>query len=341
MGKNNEDPIEAGQTWKLDLFRPEDALGVTRLFRLVYGDGYPVKTFTDPELLIRENAARRTISNVARTAKGDIVGHSALYNSAPFPGLYESGSTVVAPNYRAGVMGFRLVQYSVRKVAPLFGIEIMFGEGVCNHVTMQKIGIKLNFLPCALEVDLMPAEAYTKEESAAGRVAAVLQFDIITPKPQTIRVPAAYTEMLRFIYGGIRHECRFVPSAEDLPDGPETRMESQIFDFAQVARFTVHEAGADFAAVFAQEENAARQKGTIVHQVFLKLSWPWVGQTVELLRNRGYFAGGVLPRWLDVDGFLMQKVFGPPHWDGIQVFGERSAHLLELVKDDWERSIHP
>lgn len=340
MARPQTDLIEPGQTWKLDLFRPEDAPGVVRLFRLVYGDAYPVKTFTDPERLIEENAARRTISNVARTPKGDILGHSALYNSAPFRGLYESGSTVVAPNYRAGVMGFRLVQYSVTTVARHFGINTMFGEGVCNHVTMQKIGIKLKFLPCALEVDLMPAEAYAKEESATGRVAATLNFNIQAPKPQTIQVPAAYEEMVRFIYDGISHESRFVPSSEELPAGNKTRVEPQVFDFAQVARFTVQEAGADFAAVFDQEEKAARQQGTIVHQVWLKLSWPWVGRVVDLLRARGYFAGGVLPRWLDVDGFLMQKVFGSPHWDGIQVFGERAGRILEMVQADWERTVH-
>jgi hypothetical protein len=335
MEKPAEDRIEPMQKWEMDLFRPEDAPGVARLFRQVYGDGYPVKTFTDPERLIEENAAQRTISNVARTPTGEIVGHSALYRSAPFQGLYESGATLTAPNYRGGVLGVRLLEYSIKKVAPQFGIDIVFGEPVCNHITMQKISAMMKSVPCALEVDLMPAEVYTTEESASGRVSTILTFIIITPQPQTIQVPAAYEEMVRFIYGGIRHECRFVPSSGELPPGKETRVEAQIFDFAKVARFTVQEAGADFAAVFAQEENAARQKGAIVLQVWLQLSWPWVGRAVDLLRSRGYFIGGVLPRWLDVDGLLMQKVFGPPHWDGIQVFGERAGRILEMVQADW------
>jgi hypothetical protein len=336
MGNPEQDRIEPQQKWELDLFRPEDAPGVARLFRLVYGDGYPVRTFMEPERLIEENAVHRTISNVARTPNGDIVGHSALYRSAPFQGLYESGATLTVPNYRGGVLGVRLLEYSLKKVAPSFGIATVFGEPVCNHITMQKISAMMKFVPCALEVDLMPAEAYTTEKSASGRVATILTFDIITPQPQTIQVPAAYEEMVRFLYGGISHECRFVTASGELPAGQETRVDTQIFDFAKVARFTVHEAGADFAAVFAAEEKAARQQGTIVHQVWLKLSWPWVGRVVDILRSRGYFVGGVLPRWLDVDGFLMQKVFGPPHWDGIQVFGARSGRILEMVQADWD-----
>ena len=49
--------IEPGQTYEFDLFRPEDAEGVSRLFRTVYGDSYPIKTFIEPKLLIEENAA--------------------------------------------------------------------------------------------------------------------------------------------------------------------------------------------------------------------------------------------------------------------------------------------
>ncbi len=59
--------IAPGQTWEIDLLRPEDATGVVRLFRTVYGDGYPVQAFVDPQELIRANAEKRIISSVART----------------------------------------------------------------------------------------------------------------------------------------------------------------------------------------------------------------------------------------------------------------------------------
>jgi len=40
--------IEPGQTYEFDLFRPEDAEGVSQLFRTVYGDGYPIKIGSSP-----------------------------------------------------------------------------------------------------------------------------------------------------------------------------------------------------------------------------------------------------------------------------------------------------
>ncbi len=338
MNRPQIDGIEPNQGWQLDLFRPEDAPGVTRLFRLVYGDAYPIKTFLDPERLIAENAARRTISSVARTPKGDIVGHMAMVQSAPSQDLYEICSGLVAPDYRGEKLGFKLFEHLVTKVAPLFGIASLFGEPVCNNLVMQKIGAQMEFMIGALEVDLMPAEVYAKEESAGGRVATLLYFKIISPKPQTIYVPRAYEDAVRFLYGGMKHECRLVLSSGVLPPEQDTVVSAQIFDFAKVARFAVGAAGSDFAAVIEAEEKAAGRQGAIVHQVWLQLSWPWVAQAVDLLRSRGYFLGGVLPRWFDVDGFLMQKVLAAPHWDAIQVFGERAGRILQMVKADWEET---
>lgn len=330
-----EDFVEPGQKWEVDFFHPEDAPGVVRLFQMVYGEGYPVKTFTDPERLIEESAAGLILSSVARTPKGDIVGHTALYRIAPYHGICEAGASLVASNYRSGMLTFRLFEHSATAGVPRLGLDAFFAELVCNHVLSQRLSGKFGLTPCAFEVDLMPAEAYTKEESASGRVATVLAFKIRTAKPQTIYLPEACEEMVRFVYDGIARECRFTLSSEELPAKVETRIETRFFDFAKVARFTVHDAGEDFATVIEGEEKAAALKGMIVCQVWLKLSWPWVGRAVDLLRSRGYFTGGVLPRWFDGDGLLMQKVTGTPNWEGIHVYGERAAKILSHVRAGW------
>lgn len=327
--------MESGQEWTVDLFRPEDADGVTRLFRAVYGNGYPIRTFVDPECLIEENAARRTISSVVRTAKGDIIGHNALYRSAPFDLIYEAGAGVVLPEYRGGSVGRRVMEHNVMEVPKQFDVVAIFGEAVCNHIGSQKIADRLGWRTCAVEVDLMPADMYAKEESALGRVAALLAFRVFKPKEQNVYLPARYDEMLRFIYDDFDYGFRLMPSTEELPAQGRTRIETQVFDFAQVARFAVHEVGTDFTAVLEREEAALGEKGVVAQQVWLKPSWPWVGHAVELLRSRGYFIGGAMPRWFDVDGLLMQKILGTPNWGQIQIHTDRARRILEMVKADW------
>ena len=330
--------IEPGQTYEFDLFRPEDAEGVSQLFRTVYGDGYPIKTFIDPKLLTEENAAGRTISSVARTPKGDIVGHAALFHSAPYERVCESGAGLVHPSYRGGkgiytTLGLHTVEAAAKK----YEIEQVFGEPVCNTIFPQKGTAKAGWITQAIEVDLMPAEAYDKEKSASGRVTALLDFKTLKPKPHTVYVPAVYEESLRFVYSGLDDDRDLVLSKGEWPSAINTEIKAQVFDFAQVARLAVHDAGSDFENTFDEQEKTLQRKGVAVIQVWLKLSWPWVGQVVDHLRKRGYFLGGILPRWFDVDGMLMQKIIGRPNWEGIQLHFDRARKILEIIKKDWEK----
>jgi hypothetical protein len=253
--------IEPGQDWEVDLFRPEDAEGVVRIFRSVYGEGYPVRTYIDPQLLIEANAARRTISSVARTPRGDVVGHNALFNSAA---------------------------------------------------------------------------AYEKEASAAGRVAAFLTF---RPRPHAVYLPAAYCDILHSLYENLDDDRDFRLSGDAVPAGIVSDIRPQFFDFAGVARVAVHEPGADFSSRLNVLKKELQDRRIQVTQIWLNLACPWVGEAIEVLISRGYFLGGALPRWFDSDGLLMQKILMKPDWDAINVYTDRAAEILKLVRQDWDRSL--
>ena len=111
-----------------------------------------------------------------------------------------------------------------------------------------------------------------------------------------------------------------------------------IFDFARVARIAVHEAGDDFETHLRVLEHKAQAQKVVVFQVWLNLAQPWVGETVESLRGMGYFFGGALPRWFDVDGLLMQKLLCPPDFDFIQLYTDEAKDLLEVIRKDWQRA---
>ncbi len=330
--------VEPGQGFEVDLFRPEDAEGVSQLFRTVYGDGYPIQKFLNPQLLIEENATGRTISSVARTPNGDIVGHNALFRSAPYERIYESGSGAVHPHYRGGKGIFTgLIAHGFEVGPKRFGIEAIYGESVCNHVFTQKAMVRFSTIEHAIEIDLMPAEAYEKEKSAIGRVAAILGFKTLISKPHTVYLPTVYEENMRFIYSGLDDDRKFSLSQDELPSQIKTEIKTQVFDFAQVARLAFHEVGADFKSALDEQEKSICEKRMVVIQVWLKLSWPWISRVVDSLRERGYFLGGILPRWFDVDGLLMQKIIGKPNWVGIHLYTERAKKILEIIKKDWER----
>ncbi len=333
--------VEPGQEYEFDLFRPEDAEGVVKLFLSIYGEGYPIKTFIDPDKLIEENAAGRTVSSVARTLKGDIVGHNALFQSSPNPKIAESGAGGVHAAYRGGAGIFTgMVRHGVEVAARAYQKEAIHTEPVCNHVFSQKLTRRLGCRTTTLEVDLMPAAAYVKEGSARGRVSNLIDFLTLVPFPHTVYLPEQYEEPMREIYGRLDDARTLAESADPIPVSLTTDITPQVFDFARVARLTIREAGSDFADAMDGLEKELRARNVTVIQAWLNLAWPWVGEAVEVLRRKGYFFGGVLPRWYGTDGMLMQKIAGRPSWEGIVIEFEEGARMVEIVKRDWERTMN-
>ncbi|MCX5817294.1 MAG: hypothetical protein NTX75_13820 [Proteobacteria bacterium] len=324
-----------GITYEVNLFEPRDAAGVAQLFTEVYGNSYPQKIVYNPEQLITAFESRDNLPIVARTVSGQIIAYTAFYRSTPNKALYEFGQTLVLPEYRKTAV-FGLLARHVAKIAPtLTDVEAAFCENVCNHMDTQRAAALFKYIEATIEIDLMPEEAYKKEQSATGRVSAINMFRTFIPKPHTVFVPDRYGDYLRYIYEGFDDTRTLIISTGELPTGQQTKTTAQIFDFACVARIAVHEAGIDFKESFSKEEETALGRNALVIQVWLKSSWPWIGKVVDILQNKGYFFGGALPRWFDEDGLLMQKIIGQPNWEGIHLYSPRAKTILKFVKNDW------
>lgn len=328
-----------GLPYEVGSFRQEDADGIVRLFKAVYGEGYPIRLFYDPKGIIDANRSGELYAVVARTPSGEVIGVHHLYRSAPFRDLYEWGAGVVLEQYRGEGVSGNVAKLMDAVIIPELQLLAVFGEAVCNHLHMQKACIRLGYLETAIEVALMPAEAYTHAKTSSSRVATVLSFKCYRQKPHTVYLPRVYEHELRFIYEGIQDVRTFARSDQDLNPHVESSAEMTIFDFAKVARIAVHQTAADFSSLLDDLETRATDQGTLVLQVWVKLSDPAVAAAVEVLRRRGYFIGGPLPRWFDADGLLMQKLFCPPDFEKIQLYTDRARAILDMIKSDYERAL--
>jgi hypothetical protein len=330
-------PIEPGQKWTIEPFTPEDAQGVADLFLGVYGSKYPIRIYVEPDLLIKENQAGRVISSVAKTAKGDIVGHNAIFNLAPCKKVYESGAGLVHADYRGGHGIFsQLVGHGLALGRKRPDVDQVFGEPVCNHPFSQKMSRSQGFATRAIEVCMMPAAAYAKEASATGRVTTIMDFITLKSSPCTVHVPKAYESIFPVFYEALDDERQFVLSAQPLASQKSTELDTRIFDFAQVAKVAVKGLGLDFHGAMQAEEERLLEFGIRVIQVWLSSGDPCVGEAVDGLRESGYFFGGVLPRWFDSDGILMEKLVDEPVWEEINLHFERAQTLMALIQKDWE-----
>lgn len=333
-----DNPVESGQKFQIDRFRDEDAAGIANLFHAVYGPEYPFDTYYIPERIMEENHNGNIHSVVARTPRGDIVAHGALFrSSAHYANLYEIGQYIVLTNYRDTFAAYKINQYISEVLIEQVRPDGIFGEAVCNHVTTQKSAALIGLKDLALEVGLMPAEAYLKEKSASGRVSCLIQFRSCRDRPHEVFVPREYREHIEYLLSDCGISRVISPSTGVIPPGCQSEFAAKFFRHAGVARSNVLRAGVDFESVVAELEERAKNEGLVVLQFFLNLDAPWIGSAVQLLRDRGYFLGGYAPRWFDSDGLLMQKNATDPDFDSIALYSEKARRIKEYVRADWER----
>jgi len=270
---------------------------------------------------------------VIALTKGKAVGQVAVYRSAPYEKLYEEGQGIVHPEYRNLKINDQCMGYAHEKIYPGLGLEQLWGEAVCNHIYMQKACLKLGYTETGIELDLMPASSYKKEQSSRGRVCTLLLSKTFKPFTQTLYLPQRYEEELKYIYSTCNPGHIFLPSVAPLPH-KKTRGSREIYKGAGVARFAIPEAGADLESFLAQQEESALKADACIFQAYLNLSSPSVGVEVEIMRKHNYFFGGALPRWFGQDGILMQKMLNEPDLNGIQLYSERAKKILEMILND-------
>ncbi len=328
---------EKMQAIEIDFFRPEDAPGVGRLFRQVYGEGYPIDIYYHPDRLIEENAVGRVLSSVARTQTGEVVGHDALVLVDPVTRLYENAAGVILPGFRGQGTFFQLMKHNVFEYAKRFDLQEVLGEPVCNHIQLQKMCLQLGYRETGLEVDLMPAAAYTKEQSAHGRVSVLLGYFLHNPVPRTVFLPPVYRDELEYLYAGMGVERTFAGTKEYLPARGDSQGKMDVVTPAQVARMSIHRIGSDFDSFISQLVNEACERGVEILQVWLPLTSPFAIAATEILRIHGYFIGGVLPGRFGGDSLLMQKVKGETDWGSIALYSERAKRIADIVKNDQKK----
>ncbi|MDK9718263.1 MAG: hypothetical protein OEL57_10230 [Trichlorobacter sp.] len=335
--REDSHPLPEGEPFTVDFYKPEDGYGVARLMYSVYGDGYPIDTYYIPDQLTEENRAGRIRSVVARTDSGQVVCHEAFYrSSAPNPDLYEMGLGLTLPTYR-GSLAFARCTNLLISLVENGTIKAIYGEAVCNHTITQKVAGPVKFIETGVEVDLMPATAYAKEQASDGRVSCLMYFRIGQDQRRPLYLPDCYAEQIRFMMEGVGIDRELIqPASKLIHDVSELEIEQ--FDAPGVCRCTINRPGNDLAQRLAALEQELCSKNYALLQCFVPLGAADAAASVAVLRSAGFFLGGFLPAWFGEDGLLMQKLYVEPGFDSIKLYSERAKAIMELVRADWKRS---
>ena len=322
--------IPPGQTYQVDLFRPEDAPGVAQLYYAVYGENFPVDYVYDPEELVRRNAGPDLHHVLARTPSGDIVAMAALFRSAPGQGIMESGSLMALPNYPGGKLVLSLGQI-IHDLPQRLGLHAVFCQNVCDHLVSQKASQRFHYRPFSLELDAMPPRPKEQAPGQGGRISLLDEFRVYRDAPHTVHLPDVYAGFLSSLYASRGLSRVQAPDAEP---GSSARFDVQAMDHASLVRVNVLEFGRDFPQCLRQtlERFPDRQ----VCQLCLPLWQPGITLAVNAARSARFFMAGLLPLWADRDMLLMQRLATSSDRSRIKLFTGEAVELLDFISRDQE-----
>jgi len=323
--------IEPGQDVEVGMFRPGDAQGISLAYYETYGDSFPIEHVYDPEAIIRLNDTEEQYNIVARTPRGEVVGLAGLFRHAPNKDVYEAGQLMVLKSYRKGQVANEIAREATGECPRRLGLPVVFCEAVSNHSVSQHLAYEFKMRFTGLEVECMPSSAYSKEGAIHRNVSLFLMFNVREKVSCVVHLPDEYEDMIESLYDDLELVRDRLPG--EASEGRTEKSEFIIPD-NQFVRMTVSTIGEDFEYVIKGVESKFKSQGVI--QVYLNLGDPAAPEAVSLLRQRGYFFGGILPRWFEADGLVMQKVPQEPDWDGMQLYNEDAEAVHAFVRADYE-----
>ena len=327
--RNARREIAPAQKFLVKDFDQEDAQGIAQLYYAVYGENFAFDSVYDPEWIIEAHAKGQTHCVVGRTEAGDVVGLYSLFRNPPGKRIMEAGSWIVLPAYRNSTLAMRLAQRIHANPPAHLGIDIIFGQSVCDHCITQKMVAKYKACSCALELEAMPPRPEDARGRSGGRITLLDGFVPIRDAPHAIHLPDVYAGALRGMYAswGLRRDF-----LEDGPPRAETRFSVHSMDAASLVRMTIDAVGRDLPVRLELFERDYPDR-QIAHLV-IPLWRPGASLAVEIARKAGFFLGGLLPLWADRDMLLLQKLRTPPDYSKIQLYTREAKDLLELVARD-------
>ncbi len=330
-----EFPRKKHNGFEVGLMSQDEAIGVVELYRAVYGDSYPIKSMYDPEYIFEQQETGHMYRTVVVDSAGQVAAHQAIFRtSAPWDQIYEEGHGMVLPEYRGKGLNNLTMEYDHGVVIPRCGIPEIWGEAVANHIFMQKTCITCGWYETGLELDLMPASSYAKSGASSGRVSSVLVFKTFIDDTQPLLVPDCYHDMIQDICQRAGKSRQIIQTAASSFSGKDSVINMEFYDQAGVARLTIFEAGSDFTARFAEQEQEMDRLGAGVRQVYLPLNREDTSLITDVLRSRGYFFAGLMPRWFNHDGLMMQKLSAEPNLQDLNLYTDFSKKLLRFILAD-------
>lgn len=311
--------------------------------RRCYGESYPESDFYEPSHIRSELRARRLLS-VGALVGGRVVGHIGTRIPIPGDAVAETIAGIIDPDYRG--MGL-MSRMGGRMVADYRDLGIVATRHIATgaHDRTQRniassggvaTGVLLGHIPAGTDYRGI------EHDFGDARIAAVVYFQAFGPLgPLDVHLPGHYAELVGDLYKELELERRLVPrthtSSADGSTGAwtgsvhhDTRRGISSLRFGSLAGDATRPAIEFVGEVLPQCQAVAYADVPIADRR--------APQLLDLLRERGFCLGALLPGTGASEAIRMQRLSGTPIAPRATVtasFGGRA--LLEWISREYER----
>ncbi len=329
---------EAGG-YRISAFTHHDAVDVSHAFETVYGSSYLNPLVYDPGAFANLVASGEQVSFVSRDAEGRFAGHLALTFPAPNQRLAEVAQGIVLPTHRKSGIFARLMDRAVAFARDDLGAQAVFGEALTNHTVSQRVLAAWGFKAVGLEMDYVPRRMLVRER-ALGPAATLIQYLHLRDHDHApCHLPRSHAAWLERLLDSASIPARHEIARATRPDRRSSRCEHTDMPRCDMSRLLVHRAGPDLRSLLDARETEAEVAGRRSFQVLVNLGNAGCATTVDLLRDRGYACGGLLPTYFEAGehAAIMYRSFERPFFEGVVLHDREAERLLADVVADWQR----
>lgn len=340
-------PAPAPEHYAIRPMHPDEAVQVSRLAFIAYGETYPHHHVYFPEQIKALNAQGKLYSWVAVTPAGEVVSHVALLRATSTAVTAEMGIGLTKPAHRGRGCLHKLTR-ALLEAAPGIGLEMVFVTAVTSHSYSQKPAYQNGFRDAALLLAEAPAFHFRAIADADAHRETFLLMLMAICKPQcsVIYAPPAHADMVRRICTWLGLELAVeveanakvelkVSDCADIhtPDLTRTLMQTVLDQEFDVATIRVQEYGADFLDVLRAQLRDLLIRGTKAVRLSLSLEDPAIITLVPEAETLGFFFCGLTPTASGGLHLLMQHLGGMVYdYSKLQIRSEEGKVLLDYVQ---------
>ncbi len=321
---------------------PGDVPSLVRCVVRCYGESYPYRAFYDADE-IRLLLSRELLhSAVAVDRQGEVIAHlgTVLERRGSRTGDMVLG--IVDSRFRGHALSVRVGVVLAQEFQRLALIGLYL-YATTAHAISQKLTLATGSIETGVLLGYLPEATSSMQQpthSLGWRIPSIMLYLPLAEAPaRTVYVPKRYRDLTSEIYARAGLERQPIEVGSGLSCAP-TRLRSLLDTSRSLARVVVERAGRDLVSAVRQGLRDVGSNTADIAHVDLQLSDPATPESVEMLRELGFFFGGVLPELRDGDVIRLQSAReGLLDRSAIAVVSEVSERLLDFVLADREAAL--